>query len=227
MPKLISQPNLSVILPRWDEPTVIEMTKDNLHRELLSLPGSELIVCDSWLEGIGRSRADMICLVEPDCLVSSGYFNTLYKLFKKNNQFRKLAMLGSTVGLNNWGNQIYGYHLEKVTYGLEDNRISQWEIQPFKEKRSSSMFSIQVCYLPGALIRRSALQAILEEFEEFDLRDPVKLSTNVSFFLWDSGRRVYVNPSTTYVSTQANDNPEYFKWRDSSKAMNLFEAERI
>lgn len=220
---------LSIILPRWEEPTVVELTKENLQNELHVLPDSELIVADSWVQGIQKSTCDFVCLVEPDCLVSSGYFSSNLGLFKKNSQFRKLAMVSSAVGLNNWGNKIYGYHMEEVTYGKEgDIQTTSWEIQPFREKRSSNLFPVQIGFLPGAIIRKSAMTAILKKFEKLDATDLVKLSTDISMYLWGTGRRVHVNPNSTYVSTDRNiQAPKIFKWKANSQAKALFAQEII
>lgn len=219
---------LSVILPRWDEPTVIELTKDNLKKELVSLPDSQLIIANSWAQGIQNATCDFICLVEPDCLVSSGYFVSNYNLFKKNKQFRKLAMMSSSIGLNNWGNRIYGYHLEQVTYEGESLSTTEWEVQPMREKKSTSVFPIQISFLPGAIIRKSVMEAIIKEFGSFDNKDLVKLSTEISFFLWGTGRRININPNTTYVSTLENlDSPTQFKWKANAAAQNIFLQEQI
>lgn len=221
---------LSVILPRWDDPPVIEMTRDNIQNELRSVVDAELIVANSWLDGLNKSRTDFVCLIEPDCLVSSGYFSSNLSLFLKNKQFRKLAMVSSAIGLNNWGNKIYGYHMERVTYGKDDDNIQTTctEIQAFRERRSSSLFPVQVGFLPGAIVRRSAMQAILQEFKKLDMQDLVKLSTDISFYLWSTGRRVYVNPNTTYVSTDRRlENPDSFKWKLATEAEHIFEQEFI
>jgi hypothetical protein len=154
-------------------------------------------------------------------------------LFKKNFQFRKLAMVSSGVGLNNWGNKIYGYHMEEVTYGnWKDTKgvaTKQVEIQPFREKRSSGLFPVQIGFVPGAIIRRGALQAAMNELDgKLDPRNLVKLSTEVSFYLWETGRRVHVSPSTTYVSTdECLDSPVQFKFDLNPEARHIFSQEIV
>lgn len=221
---------LSIILPRWEEKTVVDYTKELIAKELSALPDAEIIVADSWSKGLDKAKCDFVCLIEPDCLVSSGYFTSNYNLFKKNSQFRKLAMVTSSVGLNNWGNRIFGYTLEQVQYGDGKKGIStkDWEIQPTREKKSSSLFPIQVGFLPGAIIRKSAMQDILSHVQNIDNQDLAKLSIDASFYLWGSGRRVHVNPNTTYVSTdKLIASPAQFNYELPDTAQAIFTQEVI
>lgn len=206
---------LSVILPRTDEPSVVQLTQENLQRELSTVKGAELLLVDRWEEGVARSKNDFLCFVEPDCLVSSGYFSSNLGLFLKNSYFRKLAMVSSCVGLNNWGNRIYGYEIDGVWSEEENNvRTKNKFIVPAKEKKSNSLFSIQSGFFPGSVIRKSAAGSALKEFKSFQTRNLVQLSTDLSFYFWNTGRYVQVNPNTTYISTaEYLANPPQFKWK--------------
>lgn len=218
---------LSVILVRSEEPTVVQLTQENLQKELKALNGAELLVTDSWEEGIKKAKNNFICLVEPDCLVSSGYFASNVGLFLKNNQFRKLSMISSAVGLNNWANRIYGYELQRK-WGGTDIKVGDMRIQPARNKKSTNLFSIQAGFVPGAIIRKSAADNILNHFKRLPMRDLVKLSTDVSFFLWGSGRRIQVNPNSTYISTRKDlDNAERFTWNFDKSSLSIFEKEMI
>lgn len=220
---------LSVILPRTDEPTVLQLTQENLQKELGSVPGAELLLADNWEDGIMRARNDFICLVEPDCLVSSGYFASNLGLFTKSDHFRKLAMVTSAVGLDNWANRIFGYKLESIEYG--DPKVmstSEMEIRPVKTKTQNSLFAIEIGFLPGAVIRKSVARYLLNEFKQLRTKNLVQLSTETSFRLWETGRRVHVNPNTTYVSTVPYlAEPPRFKWKLEPGTYSMFEKESI
>lgn len=195
---------LSVILLRNDEPTVVQLTQENLTRELGSVRGAELLLADTWEEGFSRAKNPYVCFVEADCLVSSGYFSSLIGLFLKNDHFRKLAMVSPCVGLDNWGNRIYGYSLQQIQYGKDDAEVvvKQWELRASRDKTSSGLFAIEAGSLPGAVLRYSAAATIIKELHGLTFKNPVELSIKASLFLWSTGRRVHVSPNTTYVSTR-------------------------
>mgnify|MGYP003450299095 FL=1 len=102
---------LSVVILDDGEPNVIKLTYENLHKETKQIQDSELIVAKDWFDALSVIKNKYVCLVEPDCLVSSGYFSSQMGLFKKNPYMRKLAMLSSATGVNNWANRVYGYKL--------------------------------------------------------------------------------------------------------------------
>lgn len=180
------------------EPNVIKLTYENLHKELKDIPGADLIVVDNWFDAIPRAKKNLyVCFVEADCLVSSGYFASQLGLFKKNPYFRKLAMLSSATGVNDWGNRFYGYSLgNNYTDGIIPN----------KDKKSNVVYPIQIGYVPGALIRIGMLTKVLNDLKLNNgiERDLVYLSTVLSLGFWGQGdgNRVHINPNTTYVSTE-------------------------
>lgn len=219
---------LSVILPKTDEPTVVEMTRDNLKKELKSIPGIELLVVESWEEGIRQARNTYVCIVEPDCLVSAGYFQSNLNLFIKNNHYRKLAMVASCVGANNWGNRIINFHMAPVESQQGPYKVTSWYIRPDREKRSTTLYPVQVGFIPGAIIRRSAMADFLTKHKKFIHHDPVQMSTQVCFYFWNTNRRVHVNPNTTYVSTfEGLENPAAFNPKIPSRVASIFENEMI
>lgn len=218
---------LSVIIPNTDEPTVVQLTYDNLRKELFSVDGSELIVADNWLAGLEKAQGDYISLVEPDCLVSGGYFSSNLGLFRKNAFYRKLAMVSSCVGVDNWGNRIYNYKLDKVVAGDEKLSVGYWHIAAERRKKGSGLYPIQIGFVPGAIFRKSALQKLVKQVD-LQNRDLVALSTEISFNLWNSNRRIAINPNTTYVSTDRNiENPADFKFKVPDRAANIFTQEQI
>lgn len=218
---------LTVIIPNTDEPTVIRLTYDNLRRELSSIDGSELLIAKSWEAGLQQAKGEFVCIVEPDCLVSSGYFSSNLSLFLKNDHFRKLAMIASCLGVDNWGNRIYNYKLDKVTSGNRKLSVSYWRIAPERKKKTHILYPAQVGFVPGAIFRRSALAEVAKEIG-FKSKDLVELSTKISFHFWASNRRILVNPNTTYVSTDRSlENPPLFKPKVPNAAANLFKQEQL
>lgn len=189
---------LTVAIRDNGESNVIKLTYENLHKELKDIPGADLIVVDHWLDAIPRAKKNnYICFVEADCLVNSGYFTSQVGLFKKNPYFRKLAMLTSAIGVNDWSNRFYGYSL--------GNNYSDGVI-PNKDKKSSGVYPVQIGYVPGALIRVSMLTRVCSDLKLSNgvEQNLIHLSTVLSLAFWSQGdgNRVHINPNTTYVSTE-------------------------
>lgn len=185
---------LTVKIKECSEPTVTQLTYENLFKELKDIPDSQLMV-GSWdLTGV-KNR--YVCFVESDCLVSSGYFSSQMGLFRKDPMFRKIAVMGSSTGINNWANKIYGYRL--------GNTYSDGVI-PITDKKSTSPYPVQVAFLPGAIIRVSMLEKAVLELEPKNSweNDLVYYSTMFSLAFWrqGDGNRVHLNPNATYVTTE-------------------------
>lgn len=188
---------LSVIILEGDEPNVIKLTYENLYKEIKSIPDAELIVAKDWFDAVSVIHNKLVCFVESDCLVNSGYFASQLSLFNKNSHMRKLAMLSSAVGVNNWANRIYGY---KLGENYADGVI------PVKEKVSSSVHPIQMGFLPGAIVRPSMLMKAIRtlDIKDHTKMDLVSLSCALSLEFWKQGdgNRVHINQNTTYVTTE-------------------------
>lgn len=217
---------LSVIVPNSTEATVVMLTLENLRRELVGLQGGyEVVLAANWQQGILRAKGDYVCLVESDCLVSGGYFSSNMGLFKKRGFYRKLAMISSCTGLNDWGNRIYGYRMGQ----REGNNPKQWRIAPDRTKRSTGLYEVQVGFVPGAIIRRGVFtDELLKELRNLNYPTLVELSTRLSFHLWDTGRRVLMNPNTTYVSTDENlEKYRIFDPKIPDNASNIFAQEHL
>jgi hypothetical protein len=187
---------LSVIIKDSGEPKVIQLTYENLWRELKDIPKSELIVSEDWFAPLAGVNNTFVCFVEADCLVNSGYFTSQLGLLR-NSRFRKLSMLASSVAVNYWVNRFFGYSFDN---GYTDS------IVPNKKKSSRGLYPIQIGYMPGAIIRTSMLKSLQDELEENPewQEDLVSLSARLSFEFWKQGdgNPVYLNPNTTYVTTE-------------------------
>lgn len=223
---------LSIILRRNDEPKVVHLTQENLQKELRSVVGAELLVEDDWVNGVFKARNDFVCLVEADCLVSSGYFSSLMGLFRKNHEYSKLAMMASSVGVNNWANRVFGYELGREERHFDDQPVDSIErtvLKAIENKRSSQPYPVQAAFMPGAIIRTNVIRRLLEKDDSIMREDDlIKLSADLSFAFWSQGRRVYINPNSTYVSTILSlKEPANFPIEVPEKAAGVFKGESI
>lgn len=204
---------LSVVILNNDEPNVIQLTWENLHRELTGIVGSELLLERNWLNAIPKIKNQYVCFVEADCLVSSGYFSSQLGLFQKNPHFRRLAMMGSATGINNWATRIYGYELTGVWSGPDSSGVQTKNphINAISEKRSDIPYPIEIGYVAGAVIRMSILRSVMEKTKLHHTNDPVMLSSQLSLAFWRQSARVNINPNSTYVTTNesAKDPGDY------------------
>lgn len=186
---------IDVVIKDSGEPNVTKLTYENLWKELKDIPGAELQV-GQWFKPMA-SKNRYVCYVEADCLVNSAYFSTLMGLFKKNPMHRKLSMMTSGTGVNNWANKFYGYC-------LGDNYSDG--VIPVKQKKSNKPYPVQIGYLPGAIIRRSMLERALKDMNYNNSweNDLVYLSAQFSLAFWKQGdgNPVHIYPETTYVTTE-------------------------
>lgn len=215
---------ITVIIKDNDEPKVTQLTYENLWRELKDIPGAQLIVSKDWFAPLkDRSVNKYICLVEPDCLVSSGYFASQIGLLKKDAYFRKLAILSSVTGVNNWANRFYGYTIDVG----HDKKVT-----PVREKRSNAVDSVQIAYVPGSIVRASMLKQVIEQqpgLSKTADKDLVLFSTMLSLGFWrqGDGNRVHLNPNAVYVTTESYVNDLGSFVVDADDLLEKFERESI
>jgi hypothetical protein len=230
------------------------MTELNLAKALWEIKeGGETLLVDSWREGLRQVKTPYVCLVEGDCVLSAAYLKANYGIMKKysplaggkgsspstthggkregSGGYTKIAMLASCLGVKKFDNRIYNYHLKQVVTMEETTEggvsIAVWGISPVRRKFNIKTYDVQVGFVPGAIMRMSVVRDIVDDFdwEELDL---VKLSTRLSFYLWDTGRRVHLNPNTTYVSNlQYLEKPPLFDPEIPDKVSALFSRESI
>lgn len=228
---------VSVVIRRTDEPKVIQMTQSDLVRQLNDVQGAEIILEDTWSEGLKKVRTPYVSLIEPDCVFSAHYYSSNVGLIKKAHEknavhykggggYQRLAMITSSLGVRDFGNRIFNFELDKISEGEVNNvKLKGWHVVPTRERLSTALYHIQVGFVPGAIIRMSAIKDIIED-ELWDGDDLVKLSTALSFYLWDTGRRIQVNPNTTYVSSDQNlERPPLFEVNLPDKVKNIFSKE--
>lgn len=234
---------LSVLILNNAESTVIDLTYQNLWKELKDIPEAELLVVDNWFDGVTKTKNKnlYVCFVEADCLVNSGYFSSQMGLFKKNPMFKKIAMMSSSTGVNAWVNKFYGYKCDKawgnpVEAGIEGTiekiAVTNRLVMPIRDKKSTAVYPVQVGYVPGSIIRKSMLSAAMKTIKpprgwENDL---VFLSTQLSLAFWGQGdgNRVHINPNATYVTTEdyVNDLGKFDPQVDTA-VWDMFQKEMI
>lgn len=225
---------LTVIIKRNAEPTVIQMTQENIIKDLRMVNGSEMLLEDTWVEGLRKVRTPYVCLLEADCILSANYIASNVGLMKKTTKspkgggYNKLAMIASCVGVSDYANRIYSYKLEMGPWRTGGAaQVKSWEIKPSRDKRNMSLYHVQVGFVPGAIIRMSAIDKDIENIL-WDKKNLVEMSTAISFHFWNTGRRIQVNPNTTYVSSvDYLEEPPRFKFEVSTQAENIFHREDI
>ena len=228
---------LSIIIKRDKDPNVNLLTELQMTKYLWQIPeGGEVLLEDSWQQGLKKVSTPFVCLVEPDCVLSGSYITSNYGLMKKTEGklgqgggYNKLAMLSSPVGVKEFSNRIFNYKLLKIISDRNNDdtfEIRTWHIQPFKEKRDMKIYNVQVGFVPGAIMRTSSLDKELIEDIDWDQPDMVKLSAEVSFYLWNTNRRVAINPNTTYVTNDERvGRPPLFTVDIPDRVGNLFVRE--
>jgi len=207
---------LTCIIKSNSEPTVVELTYENMFKETKDIPDVEVIIKENWLDGLASIKTRYVCLLEADCLVNSAYFVTMLGLLKKNPHFRKIAMLSSATGVNDWANKFYGYSADTVLSEPTKDGIATKNkyIKPNKDAKAKVVYPVQIGFVPGSIIRTNMLVEALAKLNlgpsiEDDLK---RLSTELSLTFWDTGvgngggNRVHLNPLVTYVTTDLTVN---------------------
>ena len=229
---------LTVIIKRSVEPEAIHFTIEDIVRQMSSLRDCEILVEDSWREGLRKVRTPYVCLVEGDCTLSASYLVNNIALMKKainwgttGGGYVKLAMLSSCLSYKTFDNRIYNYGLSEITTYIDKSKdwtMTEWGIGLNRNKGSSKLYPVQVGFVPGAIIRTSAINREAFENINWDNKNLIQLSTEVSFHFWNTNRRVQVNPNTTYVSLEEYLLlPSLFKLKVPDKVANIFQKEGI
>ncbi len=220
---------ITLIVRRDSEPRVIQMTQESVMRELSSINGAEMLLEDTWLEGLKKVRTMFVCLLEADCVLSANYLGSNYGLMRKmlspmqEGGNAKTAMMASCVGAKRFDKRIYHYELKLHTDVISlDNAVTSWQVKPVTKKNHTKPYEAQIGFVPGAILRYNSIKDTIDSIN-WDQNDLVKLSTDLSFHLWDTNRRIRVNPNTTYVSSQEYlEEPPRYTIRVPAKAANLF-----
>lgn len=222
---------ITVIIKDNGEPNVIKLTYENLWKELKDISDASLIVSKNWFDTLGEVKTKFVCFVESDCLVNSGYFSSQLGLFKKDPYSAKLAILSSSIGVNDWANKFYGY-------SIGDNHVEG--VIPNKQKKSTNVYPVQIGFIPGAVIRTEMLGRLLEQEQAVNgwEEDLLFLSTKISLGFWrqgigksktagSPGNRTHINPNTCYVTTETYVNDIGHFEHSGKELYNMFKKESI
>lgn len=176
---------------------------------------AELIRADSWQEGLDKSKGQYVCFLEGRFALSDDYFHNLLDVFLDQPSFRKMAMVTPSLAKVHWNDKrIYGYSVQQ-----------NLTVSPTSNRNSSSTYSIEIGYIPGAIIRK----AVLTELPMFFGDNPLSDSIYLSLRFWNSGQRCLLNPRVTYF-TDAEDvdgQSKVARETDVSKLLVLFKREMI
>lgn len=215
---------ISVAILDNGEPNVIQLTFENLYEEIKDIYGAELLVKDAWFD-LSDIKNRYVCFVEPDCLVEKGYFKSQMEKFKEKGYSRNMGIMAASTAVCYWDNKIYGYSVGKTIQG----------ILPVLKPSSRIPHTVEIAYIPGAIIRVSMLKTILEEMKAINYENMVKLSVDLSMAFWrksaasdGKGYRVYMNPRTSYLTTEDYVNGiSNHDANMSTEILNLFAKESI
>lgn len=226
---------ISVIIFDNHEPKVIELTYENLYREIKNIEGSQLLVSDDWFKALNQVKNDYVCFVESDCLVNSGYFSSMMGLITKNTHLRKLGIFGTAVGVNNFANRFYGYRLDEKFEPIgktDSGKVIEAKIryiEPVRDKKSTAPYPVQMAYVPGAILRVSMVKDAIKrlDFPFAPQTNLTRFSAMLSLSFWEHGARVHINPNATYVTTEDYVNDRDVTTEPNQEVMMSFKKEVI
>lgn len=218
---------VSVIILDKGEQSVVQYTFERLYKELKDIYGSELLIKKDW--DVLHIKNRFVCFVEPDCLVSEGYFKKQLELYKTLSP--RVTMLSSTTAVERWENCIYGYFIEDT------------KVIPNRKAKANRSYPAQIVYIPGTIMRTSSLKKLIKQISlpKGYVNDLVYYSSLISLNSWEKGltfddkhpegqlgSQIYINPGVTYVTTEdyvndLADLPELL----NEKVVRLFEKESI
>jgi hypothetical protein len=214
---------ITVVIKNNDEPNVIQLTYENLWKELKDINGSEMFIEKHWVDAVKKVKNKFICFVESDCLVSEGYFSKLLDVFDGNPHYQKLSMVSASVGVNAWDNKFYGY-------SLGNNYTNR--IVPNTKRKNSSHYAVQVGYVPGSVMRTFSLKDVLDKnkFAKKTEDNLVDFSVKLSLGFWNrEDCRIQINTKPTYITTEeyVNDTSDYEDSANLTKLKKMFAREEI
>lgn len=126
--------------------------------------------------------ADYIAFVPHDMYLDDQYFYNLVKVYEDRPAYRKISIVSPTVSIP--AIDIFSWSINEVSY------------EPVVKKASREPYAVQIAYLPGAVIKKKALEKIDPAFTEDDLQN----SIDFSLALWASGLRCFVDPTNAIES---------------------------
>lgn len=156
-----------------------ESLKKVIESDLIGID-SEVIIAN-WKEGFEQSTGQFIYFLEKDSDYRGGLFvRGLINMILKSS-YRKLAMISPA---------IEELDRDRTVWGLKCHPIASM----VTEQHGDSAYAIQVGYVPGSIIRRSAIEDKGLSFTGSLLQN----SINFSLRLWQGGLRIHLDPHMVY-----------------------------
>ena len=161
--------------------------KSMIKLALEKVKGANIIYANSLVEGLPNVKSEFVCYIG-NAIVDTDYFNDNLNIFIEYPAFKKLSIVSSATLDKNLSKRVYGYTLDPDG------------VKPVYKKASSMPYALQIAYLPGAIIRFSAIDHIKEYLTGDDLKDSYQASVD----FWMTGKRCYINPRSTYIDYRFN-----------------------
>lgn len=156
------------------------------------------------------AKSEFITFVPPGHQVSDGYFNELLSVFSDRPLFRKLSMVSPSIDIKG----------ESPVFGW---LVSPTSIMPSRIRSSSEPYAVQIGYLPGAIIKKTALERLQPNFSTADLDN----SINISLELWDSGLRCFIHPKVAIEGERRLGLPIKYQPQVDEKVKKIWKREMV
>jgi hypothetical protein len=149
------------------------------------------IIVDNWQKGFDESCGQFVCFLEKDSDFAPGHFvrGVLNMLIKPG--YRKLAMVAPAVFDEHTSVDIYG-----ASFHPHEDHIVQTHDRP----ASTEPYPVQIAFMPGAIIRRSAIEKHSPNLLDYSASESIVFSIG----LWKDGNRVHLDPHMVYMPAKFN-----------------------
>lgn len=144
----------------------------------------ELIIAP-WDQGFSQANGKFVCFLEDEADFRGGLFvrGLLDILIKPG--YSKLAMISPAIEELAADRTVFGWDM------LESGQIVE-RLEP----KSLAPYHARVGYVPGAIIRTTALEEYKSVLHKY--LSVLQLSIDFSMLLWNSGKQVHVDPKMVY-----------------------------
>lgn len=176
----------------------------------------EFIVVKQWDHGLEKATGKFVCFMEHNADFRGGMFirGLLDILIKPG--YSKLAMISPAVEELETGRMIFSYSIDPSGQTLETHT----------EPKSLEPYMARVGYIPGAIIRKSALEGWWGQMRSARAW-PLQLSADFSTHLWNHGLRLHVDPKMVYQIDRVNDARRIGQMVPNEKALEVWKRESV
>lgn len=153
-------------------------------RGITFITTSEKADWDTWRE----AKTDYIAFIPEGAEFPDGYFERLYQVYSDRPLYRKISIVSPALTVDEYSAKIYGWI------------VGQSSLIPSRIKSSLEPYGVQVAYLPGSLVKKTALEKLQPKFTGAALQD----SINLSIAMWQQGLHCYIEPRVSYEPAGAS-----------------------